>query len=252
MLLTVKHFPNSLKISWAWKCLIYSTALVLASWYLNVVANLTGVQIVLIESTGSNQIANRDILIPRNLMDRFDIVSIIDYSWESLPSGQMVTAGKMICSMGIWRTDVEVGVSDQSPRKRNAMKNVRMKPRATMRNQTKFRTPPLLLQNVKLRLINTMGLPHIGFGIRARAYKFSNFSSPSYLPIWAKPCIELVARNSSTVFLKFDWFSWPLRTRVRMLDISMALTWSLGNFSREKGAERGRGWNLTGLVENFC
>ena len=58
----------------------------------------------------------------------------------------MVTAGKMICSMGIWRTEVEVRVSDQSPRTRNAMKNVRIKPSATIRNQKKLRTPPLLLQ----------------------------------------------------------------------------------------------------------
>ena len=56
-----------------------------------------------------------------------------------------MTAGKMICSMGIWRTEVEVGVSDQSPRTRNAIKNVRMKPIAMIRNQTILRTPPLHL-----------------------------------------------------------------------------------------------------------
>ena len=152
MLLTVKHFPNSLKISWVWKCLIYSTTLVLTSWYLDVVANLTGVQIMLIESTGSNQIANRDVLIPRNLIGTINFCQY--HSRESLPSGQMVTAGKMICSMGIWRTDVEVGVSDQSPRTRNAMKNVMMKPRATIRNQMKLMGPPLLLQHIWLVLLD--------------------------------------------------------------------------------------------------
>ena len=70
-------------------------------------------------------------------------------TWESLPSGQMVTAGKMICSIGIWSTEVEVRASFQSERVRNAMKNVRMKPRATIRNQTLLRTPPLLLHNVR-------------------------------------------------------------------------------------------------------
>ena len=77
----------------------------------------------------------------------------------------MVTAGKMICSMGIWRTDVEVRVSDQSPRTRNAMKNVRMKPRATIRNQMKLRTPPLVLKNVRIDLLTLKLWDYFHIGI---------------------------------------------------------------------------------------
>ena len=34
--------------------------------------------------------------------------------FPSFLKGQMVTAGKMMSSIGIWRTDVDVGCSDQS------------------------------------------------------------------------------------------------------------------------------------------
>ena len=53
----------------------------------------------------------------------------------------MVTAGKMICSMGIWSTEVDVGPSPQSLLTRNAVKKVKMNPRATTRNHVVLKTP---------------------------------------------------------------------------------------------------------------
>ena len=60
----------------------------------------------------------------------------------------MVTAGKMICSMGIWSTEVDVGPSPQSLLTRNAVKKVKMNPRATTRNHVVLKTP-LHLENAR-------------------------------------------------------------------------------------------------------
>ena len=144
MLLTVKHFPNSLKISWRW-CVLT------CNYFFFFVLLIPGCcrkpdRCLDCAYWKYRFEPNREPWCSHLQELNGQIWYCQYFSWESLPSGQMVTAGKMICSMGIWRTDVEVRVSDQSPRTRNAMKNVRIKTSATIRNQKKLRTPPLLLQ----------------------------------------------------------------------------------------------------------